>query len=99
MPAIDTNEGQTIILSNLTSNLITVNCRSGSSFIGPLYVFDGTNTFSLPKFGRAVLCNNGSFWDIIYLSSNYGWTKPGIILLDVNGAYNATVNISLVAVI
>jgi hypothetical protein len=93
MPSIDVNYGQTIILSNLTSNSITVNCPTGSSFIGPLYVYDGTNTFSLPKTGRAVLCNNGSFWDIIYLSSNYDWTKPGVIMLDVSGAYNATINI------
>jgi len=34
-----------------------------------------------------------SYWDIINLRSNYEWTKPGIILLDVNGAYNATINI------
>jgi hypothetical protein len=61
MPSIDINEGQTLILSNLTSNSITVNCPSGSSFIGPLYVFDGTNTFSIPKSGRAVICNKGSF--------------------------------------
>ena len=93
MPSIDINEGQTLILSNLTSNSITVNCPSGSSFIGPLYVDDGTNTFSLPKSGRAVICNNGSFWDIIHLSSNYDWKSPGIILLDVNGAYNSTLNI------
>jgi len=51
-----------------------------------LYAYDGTNTFSLQKTGRAVLCNNGSFSDIIYLSSNYDWTKPGIII---NGGYNA----------
>ena len=93
MPSIDINEGQTLILSNLTSNSITVNCPSGSSFIGPLYVNDGTNTFSLQKSGRAVICNNGSFWDIIHLSSNYDWSKPGIILLDAIGSYNATLNI------
>ena len=58
MPSIDVNYGQTIILSNLTSNSITVNCPTGSTFIGPLYVYDGINTFSLPKTGRAVLCNN-----------------------------------------
>jgi hypothetical protein len=81
VPSLDNSNdyGKTFILCNRTNASVTVNSPYPSYFIG--FVGDGTNSFILPPFGRAIICNNSSNWDVIYISSYYDWGRGGVYIL------------------
>jgi hypothetical protein len=95
IPSLDNtyDYGKIFILCNRTNVSVTVYSPYPSNFIG--FVGDGTNTFILPPFGRAIICNNSSNWDVLYISSYYDWSKAGVYLLgSIGNPYDNTIPIS-----
>jgi hypothetical protein len=86
--------GKSFILSNLTLASITINSPYPAKFTGP-FVADGTNTFNLPPFGRAIIVNNSTYWDVISLSSYYDWGRGGVYILgSIGNPYDNTIQVS-----
>jgi hypothetical protein len=85
------DEGKTFILSNRTLASITINSPYPSSFIG--LVGDGVTSWNLPPYSRAIICNNGSFWDVLHLTSYYDWS-PGVYMLGSGGSFDSSILIS-----
>ena len=77
--------GKSFILSNLTLASITINSPYPAKFTGP-FVADGSSSFNLPPYGRAIIVNNSTYWDVISLSSYYDWGRGGVWIFGALGS-------------
>jgi hypothetical protein len=85
---VDEDSGKNFILQNSTIGNITVQTQYPQYFTG--FVGDGVNTFNLPPYGRALICNsNKVFWDVVYISSYYNFNGGGVFLLNSNNNYDS----------
>jgi hypothetical protein len=80
--------GKSCVVVNRTTANITIYPPSGGHFTGA--VGDYITSFNLPPFGRAIVQNNSTYWDVITINSYYD-AKNGVIALGTSGGYNDTV--------
>ena len=72
-----------IIVNRTTANII-IYPRTSGHFTGA--VGDYVSSFNLPPFGRVIVQNNSTYWDVITIHSYYDW-KNGVIA-GTSGTYN-----------
>jgi hypothetical protein len=94
LPSLSNTEdyGKSFILSNKRSNTVAVHAGSGNYISG--FCGDGTTSFNLPPYSRAIICQTQyHFWDVMYIGTFYDW-KPAVIMLGAYGSANSTINVS-----
>ena len=84
--SLDSTEdyGKSFILSNNTTQSVTINSSYLSSFSG---LVGDVSSFSLSPYGKAIIVNNSICHDVISLQSGYYDWKPGVYMLGGTGNF------------